>query len=238
MTSITHSSPSSTVLPSVRLGGGRFRFGAESRAVRVGLGVAIAAVMAGDVYAVLRSPVSEGSTSADRAGAASATAVEDGAGAASGPVATTPFGEAAWAAELAGRAPVVALRSGAGAGGPAAAVPAGPPEVGSVPALSVPAVSQPALPAAGPAPTFLPPAGPSNGGDNGSTPVDPPAESPLTPLIAMLPEVPVVSDAVVPVVEEVVNAVPVPTSDPAPAAATSVVPLPVAVPSAPSGLGL
>jgi hypothetical protein len=59
LTSITHAAASSSSAVSFprRRAHAAPRFGADSKAMRLGLGVAIAAVMAGDVYAVLRSPV-------------------------------------------------------------------------------------------------------------------------------------------------------------------------------------
>ena len=234
MTSITHSA-SSPSLPSIGLG--RFRVGADSKAVRMGLGVAIAAVMAGDVYAVLRSPVSEGAAAGTGASASAATLAEDGAGASgSGYVATNPFSEAAWDAEVSAR--LAAAQRAAGLGG-AAATPAAPVAGAPAPALTAPAVALPTLPAPS-AGTLVPPvvapvSGPTTNQDPPPASEAPPAEaeSPLVPVVDVLNEVPVVQDTVAPIVENEVVPVVEPTLAPV-TTVTSVVP----VPSVTSGLPL
>ena len=217
---------------------------AGSKALRVGLGVAIAAVMAGDVYAVLRSPASEGRG----VGSSSSTAslVDDGSAAGAsdfrsnaGHVAQHPFSEAAWGASS----------------GPGAAKPLGPVGAGAAPVAAAPAAATvPAAPSAPAATTIVLPAMPSSpassalptsgaptgpatdGGHGGPTtppppPTDAPASSPLmqavTPVLQTVeetvPQAAPVTQAVTEVVTEV-DAV-VPTQELAPVVEDVVVPV-------------
>ena len=241
MTSITHAA-SSTFLPgrsaSSAARASRFRFAADSKAVRVGLGVAIAAVMAGDVYAVLRSPVSEGGArSTDRSSAtASAAGRSEAIGGGAGFVPATPFGEAAYGAELAGRivAPVAAASVGGGVvPSVAPAAPAMTAPVGAVPAPAGGIVLAPA-PVVGPVSSIVPPATSPSGGPQdpgtGATP-EAPATSPLAPVVEAIRDVPAVGETVAPVIEEVVAEVPVAAVEEELAPVASAVPVPVAVPS-------
>ena len=238
MTSISHAASSSASLPS--LGLGRFRFGADSKAVRAGLGVAIAAVLAGDVYAVLRSPVSERSSAGSSAAAAVAESGDHASGttaAGSGFVATNPFSEAAYGAELAGRLAVPAVSTASA--GPAAApapAPAGAGTGATAPALSAPVAAPSLAPVMTPnvgAPAVNPPAGPST--PSGDAPAGPAPSEPtlVQQVVSTVAEVPVVGGTVAPVVEQVVEAAPVPVS----AIESEVAPVAEVVP-APVGSGL
>ena len=235
MTSITHpASSTSTVLPGRRAHAapsavGRLRFGADSKAVRVGLGVAIAAVMAGDVYAVLRSPVAE-ATSSGRSGAAASGAASEGGVAGGGFVATNPFGEAAYGADLASR--IVVPRLSAAGSGPspapvASSAPATVPGGLGAPTLGAPTLTSPV----GPGTSFVPPVPPPVGGPSSTSgqdaPPAPAAESPLAPVVELVPQ----AAPVAAIVEDVVASVPVPSVESAPAAITEVVPVPSAVTS-------
>ena len=211
MTSISHAASSAASFPS--LGLGRFRFGADSKAVRTGLGVAIAAVMAGDVYAVLRSPVSERtSMSSSSSGAAAVTGSAGAAG--SGFVATNPFSEAAHGADLAGRM-IVPVVSTASARRSVASIPGGG-AAAAMPAVSAPVLT-PAPAAAAPVvavepPTILPPVAPPVVGPSGPSgdANDPaPAEPSLVQqVVSTVGDAPAVGGPV----EQVVEAAPVPVS--------------------------
>jgi hypothetical protein len=192
---------------------------AGSKAVRLGLGVAIAAVMAGDVYAVLRSPVSEGRGVGSPA--ASAAGLENGDGSAAGRfasaaghVATNPFSEAAYGA---------ALGRGFGSGGAVAAraaMPAGPAGPAATTAL-------PTAPAAAPAGTIvLPtlPAGPSfgtpsqtqetsgpgggGGGGGGGEQTAPTPAGPLAQVAEVVADVSVVGTTLAPVITDIDSQLP------------------------------
>jgi hypothetical protein len=197
---------------------GRLFRASGSKAVRLGLGVAIAAVMAGDVYAVLRSPVAEGRGAGSPATMTSSAV--DGARAANGVgstaagyVATNPFSEAAYGAALGlGSAAPAVMSRGAG---PAAAAPAASSVLPSAPASgpsAAPRIVLPTTPVETPA--FPGPAGPaSNGGGGGGTTtpqgdVPPAPGGPLAPVADAVQDVPVVGQPVAQVVDTVDDQLP------------------------------
>lgn len=233
MTSITTASvfpgavpasvPEEVVAPSVD----RFRIGAGSKAVRMGLGVAIAAVMAGDVYAVLRMPVSEGAHHASAAReAAGATGAAKGAAVAE----PAPFAAAIDAALTGAGRTVVAT---GGLGGLTTAKPVAP-VVPALPSTSGPATAvvtlpDPASTSSTPIPTFT--SSPSSASDPDPTPPAPPAEStsPLAPVVAVVESL-VAGTPAEGVATTVAEELPLPGGESGPSSA-AVVPLPVAVPS-------
>ena len=219
MTSITHAAATSPAFGTssrpMATSAGRFRFVADSKAVRTGLGVAIAVVLAGDVYAVLRSPVSEGpSTSAARSGAASASTAADDARGDRGFVATNPFSEAAYGADLASR--IVAPTTAASSSAPpvALAPPAAPAPMATAPVSSAPVAVAPVDPAVSElVPSVASPTAPSAPAAEPDAPAQPAAPTLVQTVVETIAAVPAVGPEVATVVEEVVEASPVPVSE-------------------------
>jgi DNA polymerase-3 subunit gamma/tau len=187
------------------------------------------------VYAVLRSPVAEGSA-AGRGGAASAAASDGGAAGAvdGGYVATNPFGEAAYGADLASRFAVPVAAAGAGSAPAASTAVAAPAPVLTAPAVSAPSLSTPIAPVGSFVPPVVGPAGPTTPEHVGPAPT--PAEPGLlAPVVELVPQ----AGPVATIVEDVVASLPTPVAEAvtAPASVAEVVSVPAAL-AVPGGLSL